>query len=123
MIKKWGGYEMREKIELELERIEKENDVKILFAVESGSRAWGFPSKDSDYDVRFVYIRPVEWYLSIHDKRDVIEYPISDDLDISGWDLKRHCNYLQNLIQRYSNGLDHRFFIRKTLTFQKNFSK
>ncbi|MGF9992037.1 nucleotidyltransferase domain-containing protein [Bacillus mycoides] len=80
---------MREKIELELERIEKENDVKILFAVESGSRAWGFPSKDSDYDVRFVYIHPVEWYLSIHDKRDVIEYPISDDLDISGWDIKK----------------------------------
>ena len=47
---------MREKIKLELERIEKENDVKILFAVESGSRAWGFPSKDSDYDVRFVYM-------------------------------------------------------------------
>ena len=67
---------MREKIELELERIEKENDVKILFAVESGSRAWGFPSKDSDYDVRFVYIHPVEWYLSIHDKRDVIEYQL-----------------------------------------------
>lgn len=80
---------MREKIELELERIEKENDVKILFAVESGSRAWGFPSKDSDYDVRFVYIHPVEWYLSIYDKRDVIEYPISDDLDISGWDIKK----------------------------------
>jgi hypothetical protein len=80
---------MREKIELELERIEKENEVKILFAVESGSRAWGFPSKDSDYDVRFVYIHPVEWYLSIHDKRDVIEYPIGDDLDISGWDIKK----------------------------------
>lgn len=80
---------MREKIKLELERIEKEKDVKILFAVESGSRAWGFPSKDSDYDVRFVYMHPVEWYLSIHDKRDVIEYPISDDLDISGWDIKK----------------------------------
>jgi len=80
---------MREKIKLELERIEKENDVKILFAVESGSRAWGFPSKDSDYDVRFVYMHPVEWYLSIHDKRDVIEYPISDALDISGWDIKK----------------------------------
>ncbi|EAO56060.1 Hypothetical cytosolic protein [Bacillus thuringiensis serovar israelensis ATCC 35646] len=89
IIKKWSCYEMREKIELELERIEKENDVKILFAVESGSRAWGFPSKDSDYDVRFIYIHPVEWYLSIHDKRDVIEYPISDDLDISGWDIKK----------------------------------
>ncbi|KPU57137.1 nucleotidyltransferase domain-containing protein [Bacillus wiedmannii] len=80
---------MREKIRVELARIEQENDVKILFAVESGSRAWGFPSKDSDYDVRFVYMHPVEWYLSIHDKRDVIEYPISDDLDINGWDIKK----------------------------------
>ncbi|PEB55347.1 hypothetical protein CON65_24500 [Bacillus pseudomycoides] len=80
---------MRDKIQVELERIEKENDVKILFAVESGSRAWGFPSKDSDYDVRFVYIHQVEWYLSIDEKRDVIEYPISDVLDISGWDIRK----------------------------------
>ncbi|WP_459502116.1 nucleotidyltransferase domain-containing protein [Bacillus sp. C1] len=80
---------MQSKIQLELERIEKENNVKILFAVESGSRAWGFPSKDSDYDVRFVYIHPVEWYLSINEKRDVIEYPISDALDISGWDIRK----------------------------------
>ncbi len=114
---------MREKIELELERIEKENDVKILFAVESGSRAWGFPSKDSDYDVRFVYMHPVEWYLSIHDKRDVIEYPISDDLDISGWDIKRHYNCLESQTQLYLSGFDHQFFIRKTLTFQSDFSK
>ncbi|MCI0766336.1 nucleotidyltransferase domain-containing protein [Bacillus sp. TL12] len=80
---------MKDKIQLELERIEKENNVKILFAVESGSRAWGFPSKDSDYDVRFVYIHPVDWYLSINEKRDVIEYPISDVLDISGWDIRK----------------------------------
>ena len=104
---------MREKIKLELERIEKENDVKILFAVESGSRAWGFPSKDSDYDVRFVYMHPVEWYLSIHDKRDVIEYPISDDLDISGWDIKKRYNYLQSQTQLYSNGFDHPFLFEK----------
>lgn len=114
---------MREKIELELERIEKENDVKILFAVESGSRAWGFPSKDSDYDVRFVYIHPVEWYLSIHDKRDVIEYPISDDLDISGWDIKRRCNYSRSRTQLYLSGFDHQFFIRKTLIFQNYFNR
>ncbi|EEL52326.1 MULTISPECIES: nucleotidyltransferase domain-containing protein [Bacillus cereus group] len=80
---------MKEKIQLQLEKIEKENNVKILFAVESGSRAWGFPSKDSDYDVRFVYIHPVDWYLSINEKRDVIEYPISDVLDISGWDIRK----------------------------------
>ncbi|MCM3735804.1 nucleotidyltransferase domain-containing protein [Bacillus cytotoxicus] len=80
---------MREKIQFELDRIEKENDVKILFAVESGSRAWGFPSKDSDYDVRFVYVNRVEWYLSIEQQRDVIEYPINDALDISGWELRK----------------------------------
>ena len=98
---------------MELERIEKEKDVKILFAVESGSRAWGFPSKDSDYDVRFVYMHPVEWYLSIHDKRDVIEYPISDDLDISGWDIKRRYNYLQSQTHLYLNGFDRRFLFEK----------
>src|SRR4029078_9708652 len=80
---------MREKIELELERIEKENDVKILFAVESGSRAWGFPSKDSDYDVRFIYVHKKDWYLSIDQKRDVIELPINNLLDINGWELRK----------------------------------
>jgi len=73
----------------ELQRIEREEGVRILYACESGSRAWGFPSRDSDYDVRFLYIRPMEWYLSIFDKRDVIERPISDRLDINGWDLKK----------------------------------
>lgn len=80
--------EMNSTIQQELERIEREEGVLILYACESGSRAWGFPSTDSDYDVRFIYIRPVEWYLSIFDKRDVIERPISDRLDMSGWDLK-----------------------------------
>ncbi|WP_106766762.1 nucleotidyltransferase domain-containing protein [Paenibacillus faecalis] len=81
--------EMKLYIQQELERIERDEQVVILYACESGSRAWGFPSEDSDYDVRFIYVRPVEWYLSIFDKRDVIERPISDALDISGWDLKK----------------------------------
>jgi predicted nucleotidyltransferase len=76
----------------ELERIEHEENVRILYACESGSRAWGFPSKDSDYDVRFIYIRPEDWYLSIFEKRDVIERPISDLLDINGWDLRKALN-------------------------------
>ncbi len=80
---------MKEKILAELKRIEQENDVKVLYAVESGSRAWGFPSKDSDYDVRFIYIHKRDWYLSIEQKRDVLEYPINDLLDISGWDLRK----------------------------------
>jgi uncharacterized protein len=80
---------MREKILDELRRIEAEYDVKICLAVESGSRAWGFPSKDSDYDVRFIYVHTPEWYLSIEQKRDVIELPINDLLDINGWELRK----------------------------------
>ncbi len=62
-----------------------------------GSRAWGFASADSDYNVRFIYVRPTDWYLSIdiEDKRDVIERPIKDDLDISGWDLRKALRLLR----------------------------
>jgi hypothetical protein len=63
----------------------------VLLAVESGSRAWGFASKDSDYDVRFIYIHAREWYLSIDSdaRRDVIERPIVDEIDLSGWDIRK----------------------------------
>ena len=85
---------MNEIIQKKLLEIEENYNVKILYAVESGSRAWGFPSKDSDYDVRFIYIHPPEWYLSIDPqgigvKRDVIEEPINDLLDISGWEITK----------------------------------
>ena len=73
----------------QLKMIEESHQVRILYALESGSRAWGFASLDSDYDVRFLYVHPVEWYLSIRDQRDVIEIPITDSLDINGWDLKK----------------------------------
>lgn len=81
--------EMRTVIEAELARIETERGVTILFAVESGSRAWGFPSPDSDYDVRFVYAHPTEWYLRIFPGKGFIELPIDDELDINGWDLRK----------------------------------
>lgn len=74
---------------MRLGRIEAEENVSILFAVESGSRAWGFPSPDSDYDVRFFYVRPLADYLSLEPKRDTIERPISDDWDLNGWDLRK----------------------------------
>ena len=76
----------------QLRNIEREEQIVILYACESGSRAWGFSSEGSDYDVRFLYVRPVEWYLSIFDKRDVVERPISPMLDFSGWDLKKGLN-------------------------------
>ncbi|MDR0568016.1 MAG: nucleotidyltransferase domain-containing protein [Spirochaetaceae bacterium] len=76
-------------IRRKLSEIEKEHRVTILYAVESGSRAWGFASLDSDYDIRFVYARPKNWYLNILPKKDVIEYPIIDEFDYSGWDLRK----------------------------------
>ncbi len=75
---------MHEQILQALQTIEESEQVRVLYAVESGSRAWGFPSRDSDYDVRFLYVRPVEAYLSIVPPRDVIERPITDALDING---------------------------------------
>ena len=71
--------------------VEKTQNVTVLFACESGSRAWGFASEDSDYDVRFIYIHPTDWYLSVNleDKRDVIELPIDDVWDINGWELRK----------------------------------
>jgi uncharacterized protein len=74
-----------------LEALEKSEGVAILLAVESGSRAWGFPSADSDYDVRFVYARHSQWYLSIdlEEHRDVIERPLEDSIDLSGWDIRK----------------------------------
>jgi predicted nucleotidyltransferase len=86
---------MKENIVKELKKIENEEQVKILFAVESGSRVWGFPSKDSDYDVRFIYLHHPEWYLSIYEKRDVIEYPINNLLDIGGWDIRKALRLLK----------------------------
>jgi len=79
-----------EAVRRKLAAIEQAHGVRILFAVESGSRAWGFPSPDSDYDVRFVYLHPRDWYLSLVERRDVIEIPIdADDHDISGWDFRK----------------------------------
>lgn len=80
---------MREKIQAQLHRLEEEEHIKILFAVESGSRAWGFASPDSDYDVRFIYIRQVQDYLRLEPVRDVIELPIDEVLDVNGWDLQK----------------------------------
>lgn len=88
---------MNEEILRRLDEIEREENVSIFYACESGSRAWGFPSADSDYDVRFIYLHPEDWYLSIdvEEKRDVIERPINDELDISGWDLRKALQLLR----------------------------
>lgn len=80
-----------ERIKKQLSQIERDHQVRILYACESGSRAWCFPSADSDYDVRFIYIHRPEWYLAmdLEHRRDVIELPIDDLLDINGWDIRK----------------------------------
>ncbi|MGD9909902.1 MAG: nucleotidyltransferase domain-containing protein [Candidatus Izemoplasmatales bacterium] len=80
---------MKETILNKIKEIESKEKIKILFAVESGSRAWGFDSPDSDYDVRFIYIRRMKDYLRIDSPSDVLEYAIMENLDISGWDIKK----------------------------------
>lgn len=80
---------MRERILEELRKIEETEDVKIIMAIESGSRAWGFASPDSDYDVRFIYVRKKEEYLKLEGVRDVIEWRLDETLDINGWDIKK----------------------------------
>jgi predicted nucleotidyltransferase len=67
----------------------KQHGIRIGFAIESGSRAWGFPSPDSDYDCRFVYVRPVADHIGLVSHRDVIEFPIVGDIDTGGWDLRK----------------------------------
>lgn len=78
---------MNEVIMQKLNEIEQRESVRIIMAIESGSRAWGFASPDSDYDVRFVYVRKLEDTLRLEKYRDVIEWQLDDVLDISGWDL------------------------------------
>lgn len=85
------------RIQETLAEIEREHQVRIFYACESGSRAWGFASSDSDYDVRFLYLHSRDWYLSVRleKKRDVIELPIDDSLDVNGWDLRKALQLFQ----------------------------
>lgn len=80
---------IRQDIETRLSAVEAEDGVRLLLAIESGSRAWGFPSPDSDYDVRFLYVRPRRDYLALSPVRDVIEREIVDEIDLNGWDIRK----------------------------------
>ncbi|MFS0865487.1 DNA polymerase beta superfamily protein [Fredinandcohnia sp. 179-A 10B2 NHS] len=94
---------MKEHILEVVRQVEREYLVKILYACEAGSRAWGFPSEDSDYDVRFIYVPSMDWYLSIDTNRDVIEIPkqekvnitVDSRIDMSGWELTKTLRLLR----------------------------
>ncbi|MDD6396266.1 MAG: nucleotidyltransferase domain-containing protein [Firmicutes bacterium] len=91
-----NSLKMNDIIRQTLTEIEKQESIKIIFAVESGSRAWGFSSPDSDYDVRFIYVRPTEHYLKLERKRDVIEWQLDETLDINGWDFQKTLRLLHS---------------------------
>lgn len=106
---------MNEEIQQQLHILETQHGVRILYCCESGSRAWGFASPDSDYDVRFIYAQPASHYLSIRERRDVIELPVNELLDIGGWDIRKALQlflktnaplyeWLQSPIQYRNNG-------------------
>lgn len=86
---------IQEEILNKLAEIEKEHDVTIFYACESGSRAWGFHSENSDYDVRFLYAHHRDWYLTIGQKKDVINLPVDEVLDIAGWDIRKALQLLK----------------------------
>jgi len=86
---------MEEKIKRYLKEIEEKHNVKILLACETGSRSWGFPSPDSDYDIRLIYKHPMDWYLSLSEEKDSIDLMFeNNEFDISGWDLRKSMRLL-----------------------------
>ncbi len=93
---------MRAEILAQLKQLEIERSIHILFAAESGSRAWGFASPNSDYDVRFVFVPSPDWYLSVNPKRDVIERMLPNDIDLSGWELRKALR----LFKRYNGAFN-----------------
>lgn len=97
MLTNENSFKIIEQIKNKLAEIEQKENVTILFAVESGSRAWGFASPDSDYDVRFAYKRnDIRDYLKLEGIRDVIEYELNDIYDISGWDINKTLRLLHS---------------------------
>jgi len=105
---------MTEKISQYLHDIEEEKAIKILLACEAGSRAWGFPSIDSDYDIRMIYVHKKDWYLSLSEKKDTIERMFeNNDIDITGWDLRKSLRLLRKsnppLLERIQSSILYKY--------------
>jgi uncharacterized protein len=108
---------MNDAIQMAIDAIEKDHDVRVLYAAESGSRAWGFASPDSDYDVRFVYAHPQNWYLSVFESRDVIEQMLPGDLDVSGWDLRKALRLMSKCNLAFNEWFDSPIVYREDAAF------
>lgn len=105
---RYEGFEgpVEELVLLKIKEMEEKEGIRVLHAVESGSRAWGFASPDSDYDVRFIYVREKDFYLSLRETKDFIDWELNEVLDINGWDLKkalRHFHKSNAVLFEWSN--------------------
>jgi uncharacterized protein len=105
-INDWIKKNQMENILDRLREIEANKKIRILYACETGSRAWGFPSPDSDYDIRFIYKHTMDWYLALNHQKDTVEI-MEGDLDITGWDLRKCLKLLKKsnvpLIERFQS--------------------
>ncbi len=106
-------------IDAELDELERTLGVRVLYAAESGSRAWGFASPDSDYDARFIYARPVADYLKLEDTRDTIEWKLDEVLDISGWDLAKFMRLMRRSNPSVFEWLASPVIYRERLSFEQ----
>jgi predicted nucleotidyltransferase len=111
--------DVKEEILRRMRAAEQEHGVRIVLAVESGSRAWGFESPNSDYDARFIYVHPRDWYLSVNleDQRDVIEYPIVDDIDLNGWDIRKALRLFAKSNPAFAEWIQSPIIYSETTTF------
>lgn len=123
---------MKDKILQYLHKVQNENEIEILLACETGSRAWGFPSPDSDFDVRFIYRHKKDWYLNLNQQKDTIEKMYeNNEFDLSGWDLKKSLNLLWKsnppLLERIQSPIiyisDSEFIEGINILAQKSYSK
>lgn len=111
---------MRKTIIESLKNIEAEEKITVLFACESGSRAWGTQSLNSDYDIRFIYIHHSDWYLQLFEQRDVFEKTIPPTIELVGWDLKKALKLLYNSNPSLLEWIHSPFIYRSDDAFLKN---
>lgn len=86
---------MLTRIQSALTELEARHHIRVLYACESGSRAWGFPSPDSDFDVRFIYAHSADWYLTLDEGADTLNFPVDEELDLAGWELRKTLKLLR----------------------------
>lgn len=108
---------MEAAIQSAIDTIERDHAVRVLYAAESGSRAWGFASPDSDYDVRFIYVHDCNWYLRVFEQRDVIERMLPGDLDVSGWELRKALRLMARCNLAFNEWFDSPIVYRQDAAF------